>query len=445
MALLLALLGISFVTVARAFQASGNPSGNTNTQAHPEVRNGQPESTKTNTQEFHLSRERYEQAVRYSRAGYLLYFASVAWEILVLVILLNTGLVAKWRDCAGKTARHWVVQGIIFVPGLFVVMSVAQLPIRIYWHSLSLRYQQSIQRWPSWMGDWAKGELIRLVFGLVAVVILFAVIRKSPQRWWLYFWFVSIPLLLFTVLITPLVLDPMFHKFAPLEQTNPTLVASIEKLTQRAGDPIPRNRMFLMVASQKTNQINAYVTGIGASKRVVVWDNTIKKMAPDEVLFIVGHEMGHYVLGHVVKGIAFALVGILAALWVAYRALECILRRWGAKWGVRGQEDWAALAVLWLIGSMVGFIAEPIGNGFSRMVEHAADVYGLEVIHGIVPNAQETAAHSFQVMGELDLADPEPPRIIAVWLYSHPPLADRLKFAHDYDPWREGKSPRYVK
>src|ERR1700739_2620705 len=97
------------------------------------------------------------------------------------------------------------------------------------------------------------------------------------------------------------------------------------------------------------------------------------------------------------------------------------------------------------MGGLVCFRAEPIGNGFSRMIEHAADVYGLEVIHGIVPNAQETAAHSFQMMGELDLADPDPPRMITVWLYSHPPLADRLKFAHDYDPWGEHRTPRYVK
>jgi Zn-dependent protease with chaperone function len=146
-----------------------------------------------------------------------------------------------------------------------------------------------------------------------------------------------------------------------------------------------------------------------------------------------------------VEGTAFALAGILVALFIAYRALQWMLSLWGEQWGVRGQEDWAALPVLLLIGSGLGFLGEPIGNGFSRMLEHAADVYGLEVIHGIVPNAQETAAHAFQVMGELDLADPDPPRIITVWLYSHPPLADRLRFAHGYDPWDEGKAPKYVK
>jgi Zn-dependent protease with chaperone function len=395
--------------------------------------------------EFHLSHERYEKAVAYSRAGYTLYFVSVGWGIVVLWLLLKTRVVARWRDYVAGESGNWMVQGLMFVPALSVAAGVAQLPIRLYWHRLSLQYQQSVQGWGSWMWDWSKGELINIVFGLLGALILFAVIRKAPRTWWLYFWFVSIPLVLFLVLIMPWIIDPMFNKFVPLQQTNPQLVTSIEKLTERAGEPIPPQRMFLMQASEKTNQINAYVTGIGASKRVVVWDNTIHKMAPDEVLFIVGHEMGHYVLGHVVKGIAFALVGILFSLFVGYHALRWALKLWGAAWGVPGQSDWAALPVLLLIVSVLGFLGEPIGNSFSRNIEHAADVYGLEVTHGIVPNAQETAAHSFQVMGELDLADPNPPRFITFWLYSHPPLADRLKFAHDYDPWDEAKSPRYVK
>lgn len=403
------------------------------------------ETVKQGTDQFRLSRERYEKAVAYSRAGYTLHFISVAWGIVVLVVLLKMGVVGKLRDFAEAKSGNRFGQALIFVPGLSLLLAVLHLPIGMYWHRLSLKYEQSVQGWGSWFWDWTKGELISIVLGLIVVLILFAVIRRKPKSWWLYFWFASIPLVVFVIFITPWVLDPMFNKFQPLGEKHADLVESIGKLTERAGMPIPPERMFLMEASEKTNQINAYVTGIGASKRVVVWDNTIKKMAPDEVLFVVGHEMGHYVLGHVVKGIAFAMAGILAALFVAYRALQWALRLWGKQWGVRGQEDWAALAVLLLIGSVLGFLGDPIGNGFSRMQEHAADVYGLEVIHGIVPNAQETAAHAFQVMGELDLADPNPPRIITVWLYSHPPLADRLKFAHSYDPWGKGEAPKYVK
>jgi STE24 endopeptidase len=402
-------------------------------------------TAKQGTDRFRLSRERYEKAVAYSRAGYALHFVAVAWGMVVLVVLLKMRVVAKLRDFAEAKSGRRFGQALIFVPGLIVLLAVLRLPIGMYWHRLSLKYEQSVQGWASWFWDWTKGEFVSIVLGLGVVLILFAAIRRKPKSWCLYFWFASIPLVVFVIFISPWVLDPMFNKFRPLGEKHAELVESIGKLTQRAGMPIPPERMFLMEASKKTNQINAYVTGIGASKRVVVWDNTIKKMAPDEVLFVVGHEMGHYVLGHVVKGTAFALAGILVALFLAYRALQWMLSLWGEQWGVRGQEDWAALAVLLLIGRVLGFVGEPIGNGFSRMLEHAADVYGLELIHGIVPNAQETAAHAFQVMGELDLADPDPPRIITVWLYSHPPLADRLKFAYSYDPWGKGATPKYVK
>ncbi|MGB7844038.1 MAG: M48 family metallopeptidase [Candidatus Acidiferrum sp.] len=438
----LALLWMSGAKVV-AQTTGGSPAAAAEKPGGPGASSGTG-TVRQSTEQFRLSRERYEKAVAYSRAGYALHFVSVAWGIVVLVVLLGKKVVARLREFAEARSKRRIWQGVIFVPGLMLLLAVLQLPIEMYWHRLSLRYEQSVQGWGSWFWDWTKGEMIGLVLGLGVVLLLFAVMRWKPRSWWLYFWFASIPLVLFVVFISPWVLDPMFHKFLPLQEKHADLVESIEKLTDRAGMPIPPERMFLMEASEKTNQINAYVTGIGASKRVVVYDNTIRKMAPGEVLFVVGHEIGHYALGHVMKGIAFALAGILFALYVAYRALQWMLSIWGEQWGVHGQQDWAALAVLLLIGSVVGFLGEPIGNGFSRMQEHAADVYGLEVIHGIVPNASEAAAHAFQLMGELDLADPNPPRLITVWLYSHPPMADRLKFAHDYDPWGQGVPAKYV-
>jgi Zn-dependent protease with chaperone function len=392
-----------------------------------------------------LNKETYEKAVAYSRAGYTLYFISVAWGAVVLLALLDFRIVARLRDLSVSAGGNLILQAGVFVGALTLITGLLRLPIGIYWHHLSLGYQQSVQGWGSWFWDWTKGELIGIVLRTIAALILFVVIRWKPRTWWLYFWFASIPLVLTLVLLAPWVFDPMFNRFTPLADKHADLVQSIEQLTERAGMPIPPERMFLMEASAKTNEINAYVTGLGASKRVVVWDNTIKKMAPDEVLFVVGHEMGHYALGHVVKGIAFGLAGIFVALYVAYRALHWVLPGWGKKWGVPGQQDWAAVAVLALIFNVIGFFAEPLGNGFSRMQEHAADVYGLEVTHGIIPNSNEAAAHAFQVMGELDLADPNPSRFITIWLYSHPPLAERLEFAHNYDPWGRGEPPKYVK
>lgn len=409
------------------------------------ARPGGKTSDQTKTEQYTLSHERYEKAVAYSRAGYTLYFVSYLLGAVVLILLLRSGVVRKFREIAEKMSDKWWIQGFVFVPLLFLTVDLLDLPVHVYWHSLSLRYEQSIQRWGSWFWDWTKGELLGTVFGIVLALILFAVMRWSPRRWWLLFWFPAVLIVLGLIFIMPMVIDPLFNRFEPLNKEHADLVASIEKLTKHAGVPIPPERMFLMVASRKTTAINAYVTGLGASKRVVIWDNTIQKTTNDEALFIVGHELGHYVLRHVLKGALFGAAGLLLALYLLFRGLHWSLDRWGKEWKIYGPEDWVSFAVLLLLLQVLLFFASPAVNAVSRMQEHAADVYGLEVIHGLIPNSEEVAAHTFQVIGELDLADPNPPAFIKFWLYSHPPLAERLVFAHSYDPWSKGNPPKYVK
>jgi Zn-dependent protease with chaperone function len=397
------------------------------------------------TEQYTLSEDRYEKAVAYSRAAYTLYFVSYFVSIAVLLLLLQLGVAARFRDFAERvTGRRWL-QAFVFVPLLILTCDVVDLPVRLYWHSLSLRYEQSVQRWGSWFWDWTKEELVGTFFALILVLILFAVIRRSPRRWWLYFWFAALPILLGIIFINPLVIDPLFNKFEPLDKEHPQLVDAIQKLTRNAGVLIPRERVFLMRASEKTNRSNAYVTGLGVSKRVVVWDTLLQRTSTDEALFIIGHELGHYVLGHVWKGFLFGAVGLLVTLYLIFRGLHWMLGRWGRLWQLYGLEDWASLAAFLLLLQVIMFFASPVVNGVTRMGEHAADVYGLEVIHGIVPNSEEVAAHAFQILGEADLDDPNPSPFITFWLYSHPPLAERLVFAHSYDPWSRGEPPKYVK
>jgi|SRR5580704_5844409 len=410
------------------------------TQSSPTTASLQPKNA-----QYVLSHDRYEKAVTYSRASYTMYFVSVGLNVLALVVFLRLGMAAKYRDWAERISdRRWV-QALIFVPMLVLTVNLVELPLRMYGHILSLRYEMSVQGWSSWALDWAKGRLLMVIFALILRRILSAVMDRSPRRWWLLFWVATLPIVLFVVFISPWIIDPLFNKFEPLQATNPDLVGSIENLTRHAGVPIPRDRMFLMRASEKTNEINAYVTGLGASKRVVIWDTTIQKATTDETLVIVGHELGHYVLGHVWKGFLFAAVLLLIGYYALFRGLHWTLGRWGGEWRIYGPSDWASLAVLLLLVEIGMFVASPVVNGFSRMQEHDADVYGLEVTHGIVPDSSEVAARTFQVLGDADLADPNPPEFITFWLYSHPPLADRFVFAHNYDPWAKGESPKYVK
>jgi STE24 endopeptidase len=409
----------------------------------PPAQRPAPESPKT--EQYTLSHDRYEKAVAYSRAEYVLYFVSYVLGVVVLLLVLRLGVAAKLRDYAeGVSANRWL-QGLVFVSLLIGILDLCDLPVHLYGHSLSLRYEQSVQGWGSWFWDWTKGEVLGIGFTFVLVMILFAAMRWSPRRWWLFFWLATLPILLFVLFITPWFIDPLFNTFQPLDAKYPALTAEMEKVIHRTGLDIPPDRMFLMEARKKTNDLNAYVTGFGASKRVVVWDTTIQKLTTNETLFIFGHEAGHYVLNHVRNGFLFFAAGLLAAFYIGFRGLHWALGRWAQDWKIYGPQDWASLAVLLLLLQLIEFISLPIANGFSRAQEHAADVYGLEVIHGIVPNAAEIAAHSFQVLGEVGLADPNPPPLITFWLYSHPPLAERLVFAHSYDPWSKGQSPKYVK
>jgi len=247
----------------------------------------------------------------------------------------------------------------------------------------------------------------------------------------------------FGVFVTPIVIDPLFNHFEPLQQSNPALVNRLERVVARGGIAIPPDRMLLMKASEKVTGLNAYVTGIGASKRVVVWDTSIAKATPDEISFIFGHEMGHYVLNHIYKGLAFAAVGLLAMFFVGFHCVQWLLARFGAAWGIAGQNDWAAFVVVMLVLSALTFLSEPIANGFSRAQEHAADVYGQEAIHGIVADPKATAEHSFQVLGEESLVDPTPHPFVEFWTASHPSIADRAAFAAAYNPWLPGQKPKY--
>jgi len=435
------------VVAAKASDAQTAPQRPSPTQTPvpglPKSERVEPQHGKT--EQYTLSEDRYEKAVAYSRAAYTLYFISYFVSFVVLLLLLRLGVAARFRDFAERVASRRWLQALVFVPLLFLTCDIFDLPVRLYWHSLSLRYEQSVQHWGSWFWDWTKEELVGTFFALILVLILFAVIRRSPRRWWLYFWFAALPILLGIIFINPLVIDPLFNKFEPLDKEHPQLVDAIQKLTSNAGVPIPRDRIFLMRASEKSNEINAYVTGLGASKRVVVWDTTLQKTSNGEALFIIGHELGHYVLGHVWKGFLYGALGLLVALYLIFRGLHWMLGRWGKTWQLYSLEDWASLAAFLLLLQVVMFFASPVVNGVSRMQEHAADVYGLEVIHGIVPNSEEVAAHAFQILGEVDLSDPNPPAFITFWLYSHPPLAERLVFAYSYDPWSKGQSPKYVK
>jgi STE24 endopeptidase len=359
---------------------------------------------------YTLPPDKLAKAIAYAAARNRLHFIAVAYGILVLIALLAWRVAPRLRNIAESATRRRILQAYIFAPLLLLAIDALELPISLYGHHLSLKFEQSIQGWGSWFWDWTKGELLTFALAGIAIWVLYGAMRRSPRRWWFYFWLAAVPMVVFLMFIEPVAIEPLFFKFEPLAATQPALVAAIEKVVARGGLEIPPDRMFEMKASEKLKSLNAYVTGIGASKRVVVWDNTIQKMNTGQTLFVFGHEMGHYVLGHVWIGIGAALLGILIFLFLAYHAMRWALARYGARWGIRDVSDWASLPVLLLALAVFGFLSEPVSSSFSRMLEHNADIYGLEVIHGIVPNSSEEAAGAFRFSAKCRWTIPIPAR-----------------------------------
>jgi Zn-dependent protease with chaperone function len=395
--------------------------------------------------EYTLPPEKLAKAEALYKTTTVLYLFGMVFGIAVLWVLLRLRVAPAFRDLAERASKNTFVQSLIFVPLLTLLIAVISLPLDIYEHHISRAYGLSVQGWASWAGDWCKGQGVSLIVTVFAVFFLFYIIRKSPKRWWFYFWLATLPFVVLLIFVAPVILDPMFNKFEPLERTQPQLVSAIENVTHRAGLDIPRDRMFEMKASEKYTTYNAYVTGIGATKRVVVWDTTARDMTIPETLFVFGHEMGHYVLNHIYKGLAFFAAMMFIAFWVGRKIVLAMLHRWGETWRIRGINDLAALPVLMLALSLLTLVGEPIGNAFSRSQEHQADTYGLEVTHGLFPNNGEVAASSFQKLGEKSYDYPTPNRLLVFWSYSHPPIGDRIRFSLNYDPWHSSEGPKYVK
>lgn len=431
-----------------AAQAQSAPANSSTTQQSPSTTAADTQAAtvqSTRVTAYTLPPDLYKKAHDRSRIRLHLALIGSVYGVLVLWLILHWKLGPKFRNWAETFSRRRFLQASVFVPLLLLTIAILTLPLDIYGEVIEKQFGLSVQGWGSWRWDWIKAEIISLIIGTVLIWLLYIVIRRSARRWWFYFWLISFPIGVFLFFIGPWVIDPLFHKFEPLQQKDPALTASLEQMVQRAGEDIPPQRMFWMGAGEKTTGLNAYVTGIGSSKRIVVWDNTIAKMNTPQIVFVAGHETGHYVLQHIPKLLTFFAALLLLFFYLGYRSVGSVLGRWGAAWGIRGLDDWASLPVLILLLSVLVFISTPVGSAFSRYFEHQADQYGLEVTHGLTPDSGQVAAQAFQILGEVDLGDPDPNPVAVFLFYDHPTISDRVRFSLTYDPWAAGGQGEFVK
>ncbi|HEX3067674.1 MAG TPA: M48 family metallopeptidase [Thermoanaerobaculia bacterium] len=368
--------------------------------------------------------------IRHSRIYDVLYFTDVVYGIGILLLILATGWSGRMRDLAKKWARWSFVAAMLYFVLLSLVTTALTFPLDFY-GSFIVPHQFDLtnQSFAGWFGDFAKGLGVNLVIGApIAALALLGI--RCIRRWWIVLWLGSIPLILLGVLATPLIIDPLFNDFRPLRDAS--LRQALLDEASRAG--IEQSRVYEVDKSKQTKEMNAYVTGIGPSARIVMWDTLLAKLDRDEILAVMGHEMGHYVLNHLWWGMAFGVAISFLGFWIAQHLFEWGLARWGVRWSASPRGDPAALPWLLAVSSLLAFLLSPVYSGYSRHVEHQADIFGLELTH-----KNEAMASSFVKFAEDSKADPRPPRFIEWWRYSHPSLGRRIDFVLAYKPWEKGQ------
>ncbi len=370
-----------------------------------------PQAIKT----YQLSPAKYQTAVEFNQRLYAVHFLAVAWDALVLAALI------RWR--VGLWVRNRLPSRVAAVIFLLTLPWIAHLPVRVYRHSLSLSYGISIEGWWPWFVDLLKASAISSAGLALAILVGYALIGYFPRRWWIAAWLLGVVVIVAGTYAAPVVFDPLFFEFRPLNGTNPGLAQSLQRIASRAGYSIPMKRILVMNASGKTRGVNAYMTGFGPSRQIVIWDTALSVLTGDQVETVFAHELGHYALNHIAKGIAAGAAGLLILFWLAHRLSQA--RTFAI-------DDVANLPKIFLVALLLGFVAEPVANGFSRWMEHQADVYELDTMCSLVSKAGLNSAEADQIMAEIDLDDPHPGPFIRLWLYSHPAANERMIFAQEY-------------
>jgi STE24 endopeptidase len=375
-------------------------------------------------------------AVRYHRSGNVLWAGATILDLLVPAALLFTGLSGRVRNLAARLGRSRRFATIaIYAIAYVLIQALVFLPLS--WYAGFVRqhaYGLSTEAASEWLGDWTKGVAIMAVVAALLLWIPYWLLRVSPRRWWLWTGLLTAPLTVLAMIVLPVYIAPLFDRYSRMRDR--ALEQRIQQLAARAG--IPDSRIYEVRKSDETRRVNAYVTGFGGTKRIVLWDTLVDRLGPDEVTFVVGHEIGHFVLRHTLTVIVLATLLVTLSLYAVHRVSGWLIARFGRSFGFDRVDDVASLPLLALVGGFVMLAATPAALALSRWQEREADRFGLEITRN-----NPAAARAFVRLQEDNLAVPRTGLLFRLWRGSHPDLGDRIEFANRYSPWNRGEPLRY--
>ena len=310
----------------------------------------------------------------YFEGGYWLILWGFLYGAAVSVLLLATGLSTRMRLLANRVTRFRGLRTFLYWLQFVLVTTVAGFPLEYYQNFVrEHQYGLATQTFGPWMWDEAKGLLLQMILGGLAVTALFAIVRRLPRTWWIWGAAASIVFLVIGVAIGPVFLQPMFN--TPKKLEDQTIKASILRLAHANG--IPTNDVYQIDASKQTTRMSANVSGFAGTMRITLNDNLIRRGSPEEIQAVMGHEMGHYILNHIFSSIIF-LILVMTVFFAFLRwSLDWALGRWGGRWGIEGVDDPAVLPLVMLLASVVFYVLTPVMNTQTRMQEKEADMFGI--------------------------------------------------------------------
>lgn len=380
-------------------------------------------SIATDSDIYPLSIERKEKLHTYSQFIVLWRFISFFIGIAILYLILRFGLSSKIRDWS-KIVNNEFISMWIYLIIFFSIYYLFNLPFKIYREILiEQEFGFLNQTTYSWIFDQIKLLTLTYLFGIVPLYFFYKLLEKA-KNWWLWYTLGSIPVIIFIVIISPILIAPIFNKFEPLKDEK--LKDKIQQLVDQSD--IKSADILQLKASEKSTRVNAFVDGLFTTRRIVLYDNLIDNFDTDEIKFVVSHEIGHYKKNHIWKGLFFSFIIIGIALWIFHMIYPTIFNQTKGKFKLKSLSDYASLPLLLIYILLFMFMVSPIINNISRFQEHQADEYAIENSNV----TEKSMVTTFEKLSAYNLADPDPHPFIEFWFYSHPSLKKRIDFAKNY-------------
>src|ERR1700730_7752009 len=348
------------------------------------------------------------EARRYNSIQRWLGIADFVLGSAFLVILLITGWTGWLRDLALRRGfQNYTLAVFVYLFFLLLIGKVLGLGLDYYGFRLERKFQLSTQQFRSWLWDETKGFLVGLVLAAIVVELLYLMIRQSPQHWWIITWALFMVLFIVLAQIAPVVLFPIFYKFEPLD--NEDLRRRLILLSEHAGTRV--RGVYRWKLSEKSKKANDALTGLGATRRIILADTLLDHYAPEEIEAVLAHELGHHVHRHILKSIlvqaAITLFGFWAANWVLHYAVDQHM--------FEELSDFANLPLLVLVSALLSVLLMPAMHAYSRFNERQADRYAFESIVSVEPFIS-----AMNKLAEQNLAERTPSEWIEVLFHSHP-------------------------